>query len=97
MLPLGNCELHHQQTQTRLAQFTRRVSELTAGDAFETLRLHVAGCGGHLIVVSRSGGIGRRAWFRSMYSQGCEGSSPFFGTKLLKATRSGVKPRVYFS
>ena len=30
----------------------------------------------------RSGGIGRRAWFRSMYSQGCGGSSPFFGTKL---------------
>src|SRR5271166_5485059 len=28
----------------------------------------------------RSGGIGRRAWFRSMYSQGCGGSSPFFGT-----------------
>ena len=31
-----------QQTQTRLAQFTRRVCELTAGDAFETLRLHAA-------------------------------------------------------
>ena len=30
----------------------------------------------------RSGGIGRRAWFRSMYSQGCGGSSPPFGTKL---------------
>src|SRR5689334_20403856 len=30
---------------------------------------------------SRSGGIGRRAWFRSMYPQGCGGSSPFFGTK----------------
>ncbi len=29
----------------------------------------------------RSGGIGRRAWFRSMYSQGCGGSSPLFGTK----------------
>src|SRR5438477_7119763 len=28
----------------------------------------------------RSCGIGRRAWFRSMYSQGCGGSSPFFGT-----------------
>ena len=26
------------------------------------------------------GGIGRRAWFRSMYSQGCGGSSPFDGT-----------------
>src|SRR5207253_5499003 len=32
------------------------------------------------IVTSRSGGIGRRAWFRSMYPQGCGGSSPFFGT-----------------
>src|SRR4051812_47860300 len=30
----------------------------------------------------RSGGIGRRAWFRSMYPQGCGGSSPFFGTNL---------------
>ena len=29
----------------------------------------------------RSGGIGRRAWFRSMYPQGCGGSSPFFGTR----------------
>src|SRR5438132_12956471 len=31
-------------------------------------------------VTRRSGGIGRRAWFRSMYPQGCGGSSPFFGT-----------------
>jgi|KBSMisStandDraft_5_1062788.scaffolds.fasta_scaffold22099_5 hypothetical protein len=31
-------------------------------------------------VTCRSGGIGRRAWFRSMYPQGCGGSSPFFGT-----------------
>src|SRR5438105_14165221 len=30
--------------------------------------------------ISRSGGIGKRAWFRSMYPQGCRGSSPFFGT-----------------
>src|SRR5579884_830992 len=36
-----------------------------------------------LAVTSRSGGIGRRAWFRSMYPQGCGGSSPFFGTILL--------------
>jgi hypothetical protein len=34
------------------------------------------------ILSCRSGGIGRRAWFRSMYSQGCGGSSPFFGTSL---------------
>src|SRR6266536_2833650 len=31
-------------------------------------------------VTCRSGGIGRRAWFRSMYPQGCGGSSPFCGT-----------------
>src|SRR5713226_9679636 len=31
------------------------------------------------------GGIGRRAWFRSMYPQGCGGSSPFDGTITLKA------------
>ncbi len=36
----------------------------------------------------RSGGIGRRAWFRSMYPQGCGGSSPFFGTiRVLKKLR----------
>ena len=29
------------------------------------------------------GGIGRRAWFRSMYRQRCGGSSPFDGTKSL--------------
>ena len=29
------------------------------------------------------GGIGRRAWFRSMYRQRCGGSSPFDGTKKL--------------
>src|SRR6478752_2100331 len=34
------------------------------------------------LIQCRSGGIGRRAWFRSMYSQGCGGSSPFFGTNL---------------
>ena len=27
------------------------------------------------------GGIGRRAWFRSMYRQRCGGSSPFDGTR----------------
>ena len=35
-------------------------------------------------VTRRSGGIGRRAWFRSMYPQGCGGSSPFFGTMRLQ-------------
>src|SRR5579864_8469649 len=34
------------------------------------------------LIQCRSGGIGRRAWFRSMYSQGCGGSSPFFGTSV---------------
>jgi hypothetical protein len=37
-----------------------------------------------LCVPCRSGGIGRRAWFRSTYSQGCGGSSPFFGTKTIE-------------
>ena len=27
------------------------------------------------------GGIGRRAWFRSKFSQGCVGSSPVLGNK----------------
>src|SRR6476661_4607662 len=35
------------------------------------------------LIQCRSGGIGRRAWFRSMYSQGCGGSSPFFGTRII--------------
>jgi hypothetical protein len=54
---------------------------LTRLDAFVTLgvaavqRCSLAGPS------CRSGGIGRRAWFRSMYPQGCGGSSPFFGTK----------------
>src|SRR5215468_12551427 len=45
--------------------------------------LHRVGKGrGDPQVTRRSGGIGRRAWFRSMYPQGCGGSSPFFGTKV---------------
>src|SRR5436853_3219056 len=39
----------------------------------------------------RSGGIGRRAWFRSMYPQGCGGSSPFFGTKQLGFFAGGLR------
>src|SRR5258708_21162632 len=40
-----------------------------------------AACGpSRNVVTCPSGGIGRRAWFRSMYPQGCGGSSPFFGT-----------------
>src|ERR1051326_2332358 len=35
----------------------------------------------------RSGGIGRRAWFRSMYPQGGGGSSPFFGTNNIEVLR----------
>src|SRR6476469_822281 len=42
-----------------------------------------------LVVTCRSGGIGRRAWFRSMYPQGCGGSSPFFGTNEIQ-TLCGV-------
>jgi hypothetical protein len=40
----------------------------------------------------RSGGIGRRAWFRSMYSQGCGGSSPLFGTRRSRFLR-GASPQ----
>src|SRR5207245_4244216 len=39
-----------------------------------------AACAAPQSLTCRSGGIGRRAWFRSMYPQGCGGSSPFFGT-----------------
>src|SRR5581483_3159122 len=42
----------------------------------------------------RSGGIGRRAWFRSMYRQRCGGSSPFFGTKFLTSCKSQLIPRI---
>src|ERR1700720_1460241 len=41
----------------------------------------------------RSGGIGRRAWFRSMYPQGCGGSSPFFGTICSKVFPGQLKLR----
>jgi hypothetical protein len=42
------------------------------------------------LIQCRSGGIGRRAWFRSMYSQGCGGSSPFFGTSPFKFNHIAV-------
>src|SRR5258707_15130994 len=43
-------------------------------------------------VTCRSGGIGRRAWFRSMYPQGCGGSSPFFGTSFfLNTAKNGMR------
>src|ERR1044071_2289072 len=46
----------------------------------------------------RSGGIGRRAWFRSMYPQGCGGSSPFFGTRLtIQNLRTGPFCMIPFS
>ena len=52
--------------------------------AAEFARLEVHGCQtldfARDRVKCRNGGIGRRAWFRSMYSQGCGGSSPLFGT-----------------
>src|SRR5262249_18343065 len=47
----------------------------------------------------RSGGIGRRAWFRSMYPQGCGGSSPFFGTScspIPSVARNPFRLRVLF-
>jgi hypothetical protein len=47
-------------------------------------------------VLCRSGGIGRRAWFRSMYSQGCGGSSPFFGTKSIKSLSIKINPLKQF-
>src|SRR6185437_3092703 len=48
-------------------------------------------------LLCRSGGIGRRAWFRSMYSQGCGGSSPFFGTSLFRAKRDKRKASSFLS
>jgi hypothetical protein len=44
--PLGDGKLQLQQTRARLAQFTRRLRELTEEEAFETLRLHAAGAVG---------------------------------------------------
>ena len=49
-----------------------------------------------LCVPCRSGGIGRRAWFRSTYSQGCGGSSPFFGTKTIEIIDYKQYPDNYF-
>jgi hypothetical protein len=59
-------------------------AQLTADPVFERLGTHdcrVRPLGSRHARQCRSGGIGRRAWFRSMYSQGCGGSSPPFGTK----------------
>src|ERR1035438_4370368 len=41
----------------------------------------------------RSGGIGRRAWFRSMYPQGCGGSSPLIRTKLQEVIEAEYRRR----
>src|SRR5579864_9186714 len=61
---------------TREFDMTRRICE--------TQNCCRSGVGCLTHVPCRSGGIGRRAWFRSMYSQGCGGSSPFFGTSSFK-------------
>ena len=61
-------------------------SSLTAASVFERLVTHdcrVRPMGLRHVRQCRSGGIGRRAWFRSMYSQGCGGSSPPFGTNTI--------------
>src|SRR5665213_1316230 len=74
-------------------------ARLTACAVFVTVG-NVAGSAFALNVsdICRSGGIGRRAWFRSMYSQGCGGSSPFFGTSLKSKKSKGhsfhVEPNV---
>src|SRR5437016_6154071 len=39
------------------------------------------------------GGIGRRAWFRSMYSQGCGGSSPLIRTIDFQCSNKKPHPR----
>src|ERR1700761_4035615 len=69
---------------------------LTPRQAFATLELAANLVLNDRMIPCRSGGIGRRAWFRSMYSQGCGGSSPLFGTKSLsnsEAPRSGFRER----
>src|SRR5580698_9821364 len=69
---------------------------LTPGAGSVKLRVHAVGAT-RPAEVSRNGGIGRRAWFRSMYSQGCGGSSPLFGTKFRNKRASSVEVRVLFS
>ena len=64
-----------------------RPAKLTQQAAFARLRLAAGSAKlAELQGTCRSGGIGRRAWFRSTYSQGCGGSSPFFGTNIIKTT-----------
>ncbi len=77
----------------------------TGGGICETQGCCLSGESVQTCLLCRSGGIGRRAWFRSTYSQGCGGSSPFFGTKsscnklLFKVLRSaqdfgcGLRPQ----
>ena len=57
-------------------------ARLTQMEAFVTLAIAARPAPPAPTSPCRSGGIGRRAWFRSMYPQGCGGSSPFFGTKI---------------
>ena len=42
------------------------------------------------------GGIGRRAWFRSMYPQGCGGSSPFSRRRVVLLKPAPVKKVLIF-
>ena len=58
-----------------------RERRLTPPSAFAKLGVAAVSAESWSCVPCRSGGIGRRAWFRSTYSQGCGGSSPFFGTR----------------
>src|SRR5580698_6091122 len=61
----------------------------TAACICETRRV-ASGADRQQYLPCRSGGIGRRAWFRSTYSQGCGGSSPFFGTKVFQPRIPGL-------
>src|SRR5580698_11672867 len=68
---------------------------LTPSPTFATLELAANLAYRQMQGPCRSGGIGRRAWFRSMYSQGCGGSSPLFGTKDLGNTQRPGYPGLY--
>jgi hypothetical protein len=70
---------------------------LTLGIRFARLGILPVWADQALTNACRSGGIGRRAWFRSTYSQGCGGSSPFFGTKSIDqfpAFRTLASPKI---
>ena len=82
MGPFGMQARRDVGAESQFAQCTAALRELTARRPVWKTRdsRQLRACA--RVAVSRNGGIGRRAWFRSTFSQGSGGSSPLFGTNI---------------